>query len=149
VTAAENCRQVPRSDSRAAGRPGSARRRGARPARPTAGRPGRSSTGWRLRARPPRRLRQPHGRRLQCHPHGQKAVYGRAEPVEPAVRQRRAAKGVRLARAAGGVGAAYAAVSVYWALGGTWLFDTVAGTLERHGPLVPRASCWRYGRPPY
>jgi hypothetical protein len=55
-------------------------------------------------------------------------------PVEPAVRQRRAvAKGLRLAQAACGVGAAYAAVGVYWALGGTWLLDTVGGTLERYG----------------
>jgi hypothetical protein len=28
---------------------------------------------------------------------------------------------------------AYAAVSVYWALGGTWLLDTVGGTLEQQG----------------
>src|SRR5260370_13472314 len=54
--------------------------------------------------------------------------------VGPAVRQRRpAAKGLRLAQAACGVGAAYAAVSVYWALGGTWLLDTIGGTLERSG----------------
>jgi hypothetical protein len=54
--------------------------------------------------------------------------------VGPAVRQwRPAAKGARLAQAACGVGAAYAAVSVYWALGGTWLLDTVGGTLEQQG----------------
>lgn len=40
---------------------------------------------------------------------------------------------MRLAQAAWGVGAAYAAVSVYWALGGTWLLDTVGGTLEQQG----------------
>jgi hypothetical protein len=40
---------------------------------------------------------------------------------------------LRLAQAACGVGSAYAAVSVYWALGGTWLLDTVAGTLEQPG----------------
>jgi hypothetical protein len=28
---------------------------------------------------------------------------------------------------------AYAAVSVYWALGGAWLLDTVGGTLEQQG----------------
>jgi hypothetical protein len=30
-------------------------------------------------------------------------------------------------------GLAYAAISVYWALGGTWLLDTVGGTLEQQG----------------
>jgi hypothetical protein len=59
---------------------------------------------------------------------------GEAEPVGPGVRQRRpAAKGLRLAQAACGVGLAYAAVSVYWALGGTWLLDTVAGTVAQQG----------------
>ncbi len=43
------------------------------------------------------------------------------------------AKGLRLAQAACGVGLAYAAVSVYWALGGTWLLDTVGGTLGQPG----------------
>jgi len=43
------------------------------------------------------------------------------------------AKGLRLAQAACGVGLAYAAVSVYWALGGTWLLDTVGGTLGQQG----------------
>jgi Protein of unknown function (DUF3995) len=57
-----------------------------------------------------------------------------AEAAGPRVRQRRpAAKGVRLAQAACGAGLAYAAVSVYWALGGTWLLDTVGGTLEQQG----------------
>ena len=59
---------------------------------------------------------------------------GEAEPAGPGVRQRRpAAKGLRLAQAACGAGLAYAAVSVYWALGGTWLLDTVGGTLELQG----------------
>jgi hypothetical protein len=40
---------------------------------------------------------------------------------------------LRLAQAACGAGLAYAAVSVYWALGGTWLLDTVGGTLEQQG----------------
>src|SRR5260370_19700098 len=42
-------------------------------------------------------------------------------------------KGLRLAQAACGAGLAYAVVSVYWALGGTWLLDTVGGTLEQQG----------------
>ena len=67
---------------------------------------------------------------------------GEAEPAGPGVRQRQpAAKGLRLAQAACGAGLAYAAVSVYWALGGTWLIDTVAGTLDcrRHaGTAGPR-----------
>jgi hypothetical protein len=59
---------------------------------------------------------------------------GEAEPAGPAARQRRAAaKGWRLAQAACVAGLAYAAISVYWALGGTWLLDTVAGTLEQQG----------------
>jgi hypothetical protein len=59
---------------------------------------------------------------------------GAAEPAGPGARQRRpAAKGLRLAQAACGVGLAYAAISVYWALGGTWLLDTVGGTLEQQG----------------
>ena len=31
------------------------------------------------------------------------------------------------------VGILYAAVSVYWGIGGTWLLDTVGGSLERRG----------------
>ena len=59
---------------------------------------------------------------------------GEAEPAGPGARQRRpAAKGLRLAQAACGAGLAYAALSVYWALGGTWLLDTVGGTLEQQG----------------
>ena len=45
----------------------------------------------------------------------------------------RAASGLRLAQAACVVGLAYAAISVYWALGGTWLLDTVGGALEQQG----------------
>src|SRR6266567_6925477 len=57
-----------------------------------------------------------------------------AGPAGPAVSQRRAAaRGSRLAQAACVAGLAYAAISVYWALGGTWLLDTVAGTLEQQG----------------
>jgi uncharacterized protein YjeT (DUF2065 family) len=59
---------------------------------------------------------------------------GEAEPAGPRARQRRpVAQGLRLAQAACGAGLAYAAVSVYWALGGTWLLDTVGGTLEQQG----------------
>lgn len=59
---------------------------------------------------------------------------GEAELAGPAVRQRRAAaSGSRLAQAACAAGLAYAAISVYWVLGGTWLLDTVGGTLEQQG----------------
>ena len=59
---------------------------------------------------------------------------GEAEPAGPAASQRRAAaRGSRLAQAACVAGLAYAAISVYWALGGTWLVDTVAGTLGQQG----------------
>jgi Protein of unknown function (DUF3995) len=42
-------------------------------------------------------------------------------------------KGRRLAQGACVVGLAYAAVSVYWAAGGTWLLNTVGGTLGQPG----------------
>jgi hypothetical protein len=59
---------------------------------------------------------------------------GEAELAGLAVRQRRtAARGLRLAQAACVAGLAYAAISVYWALGGTWLLDTIGGTLEQQG----------------
>ena len=58
---------------------------------------------------------------------------GEVELAGPAIRQRRAASGLRLAQVACVAGLAYAAISVYWALGGTWLLDTVAGTLEQQG----------------
>jgi hypothetical protein len=48
-----------------------------------------------------------------------------------AVRTRVAGRG--LAWLACGVGALYAAVSVYWGVGGTWLLDTVGGSLARLG----------------
>jgi Protein of unknown function (DUF3995) len=55
-----------------------------------------------------------------------------AEPAALAIRQRRAAaRGLRLAQAACVAGLAYAAISVYWAVGGTWLLDTVGGTLDQ------------------
>jgi hypothetical protein len=58
---------------------------------------------------------------------------GEAELTGPSGRQWRAARGLRLAQAACVAGLAYAAISVYWALGGTWLLDTVGGTLEQQG----------------
>jgi len=38
---------------------------------------------------------------------------------------------LRLAQAALILGVSFAAVSVYWGLGGTWLLDTVGGSLEK------------------
>lgn len=59
---------------------------------------------------------------------------GEAGSAGPALRQRwPAAPGLRLAQAACAVGLAYAAISVYWAAGGTWLLDTVGGTLGQQG----------------
>jgi hypothetical protein len=45
----------------------------------------------------------------------------------------RAQAGLVAARAAFAVGLLYAAVSVYWGLGGTWLVDTVGGSLAKLG----------------
>jgi hypothetical protein len=45
----------------------------------------------------------------------------------------RADPGLGLAWAACVVGVLYAAVSVYWGLGGTWLVDTVGGSLAKAG----------------
>lgn len=42
-------------------------------------------------------------------------------------------RGIWAAGAACIVGVLYAAVSVYWAVGGTWLVDTVGGSLARLG----------------
>jgi hypothetical protein len=42
-------------------------------------------------------------------------------------------RGLWAARAAFVVGLLYAAVSVYWGVGGTWLVDTVGGSLARRG----------------
>ncbi|HEY5317881.1 MAG TPA: DUF3995 domain-containing protein, partial [Solirubrobacteraceae bacterium] len=39
----------------------------------------------------------------------------------------------RAALVAGVVGLLYAGISAYWGLGGTWLLDTVGGSLEREG----------------
>lgn len=72
-----------------------------------------------------------------------------AEPERGALRRpvhdRMLSGGLRLAQAACVVGLAYAAISVYWALGGTWLLDTVAGTLEQQGragnPGIVLAVC--------
>jgi hypothetical protein len=57
-------------------------------------------------------------------------------------RRRRAGGAARLSPGPSGLGAArtavvvgllFAAVSLYWGLGGTWLLDTVGGSLERRG----------------
>jgi len=58
-------------------------------------------------------------------PPGSRQV-ARAEP-------RASATGRGAARAAFGVGLLYVAVSVYWGLGGTWLLDTIGGSLEKLG----------------
>lgn len=42
-------------------------------------------------------------------------------------------RGTRLAWTALGLGLMHAAISVYWALGGTWLLDTIGGALEARG----------------
>jgi hypothetical protein len=48
-------------------------------------------------------------------------------------RSGRARTGLTAAWAACTVGLLYAAVSVYWGLGGTWLLDTVGGSLAKPG----------------
>ncbi len=45
----------------------------------------------------------------------------------------RAGSGLAAATAACLVGLLYAAVSIYWGVGGTWLLDTVGGSLAEHG----------------
>jgi hypothetical protein len=45
----------------------------------------------------------------------------------------RARAGLTAAWAACTLGLLYTAVSVYWGLGGTWLLDTVGGSLAKHG----------------
>ncbi len=47
---------------------------------------------------------------------------------------------LRAAWAALFVGLLSAAVSLYWALGGTWLLDTIGGSLEEQG-CWPFAGC--------
>jgi hypothetical protein len=52
---------------------------------------------------------------------------------------------LRAAWAAFFVGLLYAAVSLYWALGGTWLLDTIGGSLEeqaRAGTMGVRLAVW-------
>lgn len=46
-------------------------------------------------------------------------------------RRRSGPKGSGLAQAACLIGVLFAAVSLYWGLGGTWLLDTLGGSLER------------------
>ncbi len=45
----------------------------------------------------------------------------------------RFAQAPRVAQTAFLVGLLYAAVSIYWGLGGTWLLDTIGGSLEHQG----------------
>jgi len=52
-------------------------------------------------------------------------------PTLPASERDRRPNGFRLAQAACVLGVLFAAVSAYWAVGGTWLLDTVGGSLER------------------
>jgi Protein of unknown function (DUF3995) len=57
----------------------------------------------------------------------------------------RVAWALRIAWAAFFVGLLYAAVSLYWALGGTWLLDTIGGSLEeqaRAGTVGVRLLVW-------
>lgn len=58
---------------------------------------------------------------------------------------RSAPMAVTLARVAAALGLLHAAFSVYWALGGTWLLDTIGGSLEAGGragdPLI-RTLVW-------
>jgi hypothetical protein len=56
-----------------------------------------------------------------------------AEFAPGAVEPDRAPLGLAAAWAACAVGLLYAAVSVYWGLGGTWLLDTVGGSLAKPG----------------
>ena len=44
--------------------------------------------------------------------------------------------------AAGALGVLYAAISAYWALGGTWLLNTVGGSLEHRTALAWHAFLW-------
>jgi Protein of unknown function (DUF3995) len=53
-------------------------------------------------------------------------------PPPPAARTF-SASGTAAAYAAFFTGLLYAAVSAYWGLGGTWLLNTIGGTLEREG----------------
>lgn len=68
-----------------------------------------------------------------CPGPGQPGPASAPGEAEPAVRHGRAAGGLRLAQAACVAGLAYAAISLYWALGGTWLLDTVGATLVQQG----------------
>ena len=79
------------------------------------------------------------GRLLSEHPDLDPATSGRAggsprrRCVAGAARRSPRPGGLGAARTAVVVGLLFAAVSVYWGLGGTWLLDTVGGSLERGG----------------
>jgi hypothetical protein len=59
---------------------------------------------------------------------GRSARHGSARQPNGPGRRR---GGLKLAQAACMVGLIYAALSVYWGLGGTWLLDTIGGSIER------------------
>jgi hypothetical protein len=65
----------------------------------------------------------------------------RAEGVRGAPLRGRA-DGLRLAQAACAVGLLFAAVSVYWCLGGTWLLDTIGGSLEEQARDGNTGAAW-------
>jgi hypothetical protein len=62
----------------------------------------------------------------------QRAQTGASAPPPPAARTP-SPSATAAAFAAFLVGLLYAAISTYWGLGGTWLLDTIGGTLERGG----------------
>ena len=74
---------------------------------------------------PPSADPSPPPRRIRGHRLAAQGVHAAWRGTSPSA--------LGFARAALVVGLLYAAVSVYWGLGGTWLLDTVGGTLERQG----------------
>jgi hypothetical protein len=59
-----------------------------------------------------------------------------------AVRSTATAPGAALALAALVLGLLHAAFSVFWGLGGTWLLDTVSGSLEEGARSGARVAVW-------
>ncbi len=55
------------------------------------------------------------------------------EGSQYAGRRDQSTAGLRVAQVACVIGVLFAAVNAYWALGGTWLLDTIGGTLEQQG----------------
>jgi len=54
---------------------------------------------------------------------------------------------LKFARAAVFVGLLYAAISVYWGLGGTWLLNTVGGSLQKRAGDASVVAAGVGGRP--